>query len=163
MWVPNTDPSGSGLIAATRYRGQEGAAADAPLHAHLGVLGVTGFLMQDLSANPLDYVEGGPLNGRREELSRILDATSPDLVRVDPTTQDCPNCSAQNPPDALFCEACGYDYTTGTLPRPVEPLQFPAPPALPISMTGPPSPSTGRPSRVCRMPLALTARLPLRV
>ena len=68
------------------------------------------------------------------------DATSPDLVRVDPTTQDCPNCSAQNPPDALFCEACGYDYTTGTLPRPVEPLQFPAPPALPISMTGPPSP-----------------------
>jgi feruloyl esterase len=58
MRVPNTDPSGSGLIAATRYRGQEGAAPDASMHAHPGVLGVTGFLMRDLSANPLDYVEG---------------------------------------------------------------------------------------------------------
>ena len=61
MWVPNTDPSGSGLIADTRFKGQEGAAADAPVHAHLGVLGVTGFLMRDLSANPLDYEEGGPM------------------------------------------------------------------------------------------------------
>ncbi len=29
MWLPNTDPSGSGLIMPARYRGQEGAAADA--------------------------------------------------------------------------------------------------------------------------------------
>ena len=71
MWVPNTDPSGSGLIADARFRGQEGAAADAPMHSHLGVLGVTGFLMQDLAANPLDYVEGGALNARREEISRL--------------------------------------------------------------------------------------------
>ena len=28
MWVPNTDPSGSGLIANTRYKGQEGAQRD---------------------------------------------------------------------------------------------------------------------------------------
>ncbi|MDO5501934.1 MAG: FHA domain-containing protein [Actinomycetia bacterium] len=42
-------------------------------------------------------------------------------------TQECPNCSAQNPGDALFCEACGYDYTTGTMPRPVEPMPFPMP------------------------------------
>ena len=61
MWVPNTDPSGSGLIADTRFKGQEGAAADAPVHSHLGVLGVTGFLMRDPSANPLDYEEGGTL------------------------------------------------------------------------------------------------------
>jgi feruloyl esterase len=79
MWVPNTDPSGSGLIATARFRGQEGAADTAPMHAHLGVLGVTGFLMRDLSANPLDYVEGGPLNRRREELARVLDSTNPDL------------------------------------------------------------------------------------
>src|SRR5580765_5425234 len=37
---------------------------------HLGVLGVTGFLMQDLQANPLDYVEGGKWNGRRLEISQ---------------------------------------------------------------------------------------------
>jgi feruloyl esterase len=79
MWVPNTDPSGSGLIANVRYRGQEGSADDAPMHGHLGVLGVTGFLMRNLTANPLDYVEGGPLNERRVELSGILDSTNPDL------------------------------------------------------------------------------------
>ena len=35
--------------------------------------------MRDLKANPLDYVEGGPLNERRVELSAILDSTNPDL------------------------------------------------------------------------------------
>jgi len=79
MWVPNTDPSGSGLIADTRFIGQEGAGADARMHSHLGVLGVTGFLMRNLGANPLDYVEGGALNERRQVISRDLDATDPDL------------------------------------------------------------------------------------
>ena len=79
MWVPNTDPSGSGLIMPSRFRGQEGADENAPMHSHLGILGVTGFLMQDLSANPLDYIEGGELNARREEISPILDSTDPDL------------------------------------------------------------------------------------
>lgn len=79
MWLPNTDPSGSGLILPKRFRGQEGADENAPMHSHLGILGVTGFLMQDLSANPLDYVEGGELNARREEISPILDSTDPDL------------------------------------------------------------------------------------
>jgi pimeloyl-ACP methyl ester carboxylesterase len=79
MWVPNTDPSGSGLILDARFRGQEGADDSSPTHAHLGVLGVTGFLMKNLSANPLDYVEGGAFNQRRQELSTILDATNPDL------------------------------------------------------------------------------------
>lgn len=79
MWLPNTDPSGSGLIAATRFRGQEGAAETAPVHGHLGVLGVTGFLMKDLAANPLDYVEGGKWDQRRIALSAILDSTNPDL------------------------------------------------------------------------------------
>ena len=59
MWVPNTDPSGSGLILNARFRGQEGASDSAPMHAHLGVLGVTGFLMKNLSANPLDYGPAG--------------------------------------------------------------------------------------------------------
>jgi hypothetical protein len=73
------DPSGSGLIVNARFRGQEGAADNAQNHAHLGVLGVTGFLMKNPAANPLDYVEGGPLNARREEISAWLDATNPDL------------------------------------------------------------------------------------
>jgi hypothetical protein len=80
MWVPNTDPSGSGLLANARYRGQEGAAENAPMHSHLGVLGATGFLMQDLKANPLDYVEGGKWDKRRVEISEWLDSLNPDLT-----------------------------------------------------------------------------------
>jgi feruloyl esterase len=81
MWVPNTDPSGSGLIADVRYRGQEGTADEAPVHSHLGILGVTGFLMRDVAANPLDYREGGALDARRQEISASLDSTDPDLRR----------------------------------------------------------------------------------
>jgi pimeloyl-ACP methyl ester carboxylesterase len=79
MWLPNTDPSGSGLIANTRFRSQEGAAENAPPYNWIGVLGVTGFLMQDLQANALDYVEGGKYSGRREALSGILDSSNPDF------------------------------------------------------------------------------------
>jgi FHA domain/Double zinc ribbon len=28
----------------------------------------------------------------------------------------CPNCSTENSADALFCEGCGYDFTTGQMP-----------------------------------------------
>jgi hypothetical protein len=32
-------------------------------------------------------------------------------------SQACPSCGVANAKDALFCEACGYDFTTGTMPR----------------------------------------------
>lgn len=79
MWMPTTEPDGFGMITGIRYKGQEGADADAPVHTSLGILGVTGFLMQDINANPLDYVEGGKWNNRREEISEWLDSTDPDL------------------------------------------------------------------------------------
>ena len=43
----------------------------------------------------------------------------PDRLRVPVSSsapgaaQACPHCNAPNPEDALFCEACGYDFTTG--------------------------------------------------
>jgi hypothetical protein len=44
--------------------------------------------------------------------------TSDPAEAADPGTgQTCPNCGLANLPDALFCEACGYDFTTGTMPR----------------------------------------------
>jgi hypothetical protein len=46
-------------------------------------------------------------------------ATSTDAVNSQPGLQPCPNCGAGNLVDALFCESCGYDFTTGTLPRPL--------------------------------------------
>jgi feruloyl esterase len=79
MWLPGTDPGGSGLIVTTRYRSQEGAAANAALFTHLGILGATGFTMKNLTANSLDYVEGGIYNDRRVEISAYLDGTNPNL------------------------------------------------------------------------------------
>ena len=79
MWLPNTDPSGSGLIVNARFVGQEGAGQDARKYTWLGELGVTAFLLEDLQSNPLDYVEGGKFAARRTELSPWLDSTNPDL------------------------------------------------------------------------------------
>jgi hypothetical protein len=79
MWLPSVTPNDFGMISGVRYKGQEGADENARVHTSLGVLGVTGFLMQDITTNPLNYVEGGVLNKRREEISEWLDATNPDL------------------------------------------------------------------------------------
>lgn len=48
---------------------------------------------------------------------------------------ECPHCQAVNPANALFCEACGYDFTTGTMPRPATPssLDIGLPPPAPTS------------------------------
>ncbi len=56
-----------------------------------------------------------------------------------PATQPCPNCNQANTADALFCEACGYDFTTGTMPRPAAPTN-----SLDLGPTGAPG-STGGP------------------
>jgi hypothetical protein len=79
MWLPTTEPDGFGMITGQRFKGQEGTPENAPIHGSLGTLGVTGFLMQDTKANPLDYVEGGKWNKRREQISEWLDSTDPDL------------------------------------------------------------------------------------
>ncbi len=79
MWLPTTEPDGFGMIAAQRFKGQEGAPENAQVHGSLGTLGLTGFIMQDIKANPLDYVEGGQWNKRREQVSEWLDSTNPDL------------------------------------------------------------------------------------
>jgi hypothetical protein len=42
----------------------------------------------------------------------------------------CPSCGCVNPASALFCEECGYDFTTGQRPDPVDvPATPPAAPA----------------------------------
>ena len=59
-------------------------------------------------------------------------ATPPksELTLPDPTAAPaapplkCPNCGDENPPDSLFCEDCGYDFTTGQMPPP-PPAQAP--------------------------------------
>ena len=36
---------------------------------------------------------------------------------VGPDAQSCPSCGTANSAEALFCESCGYDFTTGAMPR----------------------------------------------
>lgn len=79
MWLPNTAPADMGLIANTRFKGQEDAAENARPFTHLGIAGATGMLMQDLKVNSLDYVEDAQYSKRRQEISTWLDATNPDL------------------------------------------------------------------------------------
>ena len=60
----------------------------------------------------------------------------------------CPNCGTDNVADALFCEACGYDFTTGTLPRSVD-----QPAEVPGSATPAPAASApcSSPQRIFRL------------
>ncbi|GAA5030881.1 hypothetical protein GCM10023258_28580 [Terrabacter aeriphilus] len=43
--------------------------------------------------------------------------SAPPAPGTAPTALECPNCGTENPDGALFCEACGYDFTTGAMPR----------------------------------------------
>jgi hypothetical protein len=64
---------------------------------------------------------------------------------------ECPNCSCELDAGTHFCEVCGYDPATGTLPSaPVaQPVLLPpaAPPAPLTAASGMPDPSLVRPSR----------------
>jgi FHA domain len=58
------------------------------------------------------------------------------------STAPCPNCALVNTPDALFCESCGYDFTTGTMPREAAPGSSPdlgAAPARPSAQGAAPA------------------------
>ncbi|MHB8184573.1 MAG: FHA domain-containing protein [Dermatophilaceae bacterium] len=55
------------------------------------------------------------------------------------TTQPCPNCALTNTADALFCEACGYDFTTGSMPRPTASTPIPAAPTNPLDLGSAPA------------------------
>jgi hypothetical protein len=75
---------------------------------------------------------------------------SPASVASAPGRQPCPNCGSDNSVDALFCENCGYDFTTGTMPRSLVSAESPTatnvdhvPPAPTI-----PAPTTGNGSTV---------------
>ena len=52
-------------------------------------------------------------------------SSAPEASAAPPPTNPgglaCPNCGTENVPESLFCEACGYDFTTGAMPRGSEP------------------------------------------
>jgi FHA domain len=82
-----------------------------------------------------------------------------------PAEQLCPNCAASNLPAALYCENCGYDFTTGQLPRPLDPpagVSALQPSALPADLTPPPdaSPDGASPAGPDADPAPATDALP---
>ena len=50
--------------------------------------------------------------------SAVAPPSSLNLPDPNAAAVTCPNCATENPADALFCESCGYDFTTGQLPTP---------------------------------------------
>ena len=49
------------------------------MYNQLGILGMTGFLMEDLSANPLDYAEGGKWGATARRAFALARRHNPDL------------------------------------------------------------------------------------
>ena len=65
----------------------------------------------DVCGRPIDAAMAPPAPTSASTASAASTATP------QPGRQACPNCGADNSVDALFCENCGYDFTTGTMPR----------------------------------------------
>lgn len=90
-----------------------------------------------------------------EALAAVPSAPAP---AAPSNTQECPNCAAGNPADALFCEACGYDYTTGTMPRPIETLlSLPVPGPSGAAESEPEPVQAGEPAAEPAVPPASTS------
>ena len=75
-----------------------------------------------------------PDSGGKPTLTVVPD---PDPEPKAPAGKPCPNCSDEATADALFCESCGYDFTTGTMPRPDSSLNL-APTPAPDTTPEPP-------------------------
>ncbi|GAB3703754.1 FHA domain-containing protein [Mariniluteicoccus flavus] len=76
----------------------------------------------DVCGTPMAAASQGPAgagapSGSAPSSSPGHAANAPDATPDKPVGAPCPSCATINPPDSLFCEACGYDYTTGTMPR----------------------------------------------
>jgi hypothetical protein len=74
--------------------------------------------------------------------------------------QLCPNCSTPNAAEALFCENCGYDFTTGTMPRSASaaPVAEEASELTPTPLTTPDAPAADA-ARTTEHPVQISAPL----
>ena len=61
------------------------------------------------------------VNGHETQTEDFCDTCGmpvvPDAPPPQPQPETCPNCGAPRQNNALFCESCGYDYTTGAIPQ----------------------------------------------
>lgn len=93
---------------------------------------------------PAEGVGGPPVEPQPVVQPAVPDQPDTPAAPAAPSGTTCPNCSSVNPENALFCEACGYDFTTGQAPRTASPLDLDTPvpgtaPAAGATDLGPPS------------------------
>jgi hypothetical protein len=95
--------------------------------------------------NQTDFCDtcGLPVTGENRPADREEAAAMPST----PPTVICPNCGAGNVAEALFCESCGYDFTTGTVTPPVSPTP-PWPRLVPVPVSEPEAALTGEQAEV---------------
>lgn len=67
--------------------------------------------------NPLDPLAPLPSDPGGGPSGTVPETPAGSAPAAEPEGQECPNCHAISKPEALFCETCGYDFTTGTMPR----------------------------------------------
>jgi hypothetical protein len=82
-----------------------------------------------------DYCDvcGLPIGAAASPAAAAVPAPAVAAPTPAPAVQACPNCGDAAATDALFCESCGYDFTTGTMPRPASSLDLgPATPPPPV-------------------------------
>lgn len=79
--------------------------------------------------------------------------------------KQCPNCAATYDADDIFCESCGYDFITGSLPSAEEIQRLPLHPAAPgvVATEAPVGPSASGPSAGGEIPGALLLRVEVAV
>jgi FHA domain/Uncharacterised protein family UPF0547 len=73
----------------------------------------------DVCGLPLDAASSAPASPPPLPAPTSSPASAPAAGPSSPADKTCPNCSSSVPVDDLFCEVCGYDFTTGALPAPV--------------------------------------------
>jgi len=73
----------------------------------------------DVCGLPIDSAMAPPSTPTSTSTAPSASPLPTDTGTSQPGRQACPNCGADNSIDALFCENCGYDFTTGTMPRPL--------------------------------------------
>ncbi|WP_226343810.1 FHA domain-containing protein [Agilicoccus flavus] len=72
------------------------------------------------AASPTASVPASPSAPAAPAAARVSPGATPPAEAVEAAdAQTCPNCGTANPADNLFCEGCGFDFTTGVMPRPI--------------------------------------------
>ena len=107
------DTCGSPIDLAAQPAASAGAPVEGQVVGASAASGASGAAAPSSSRSSLDL---GPALEEPGGASASTSAAATSQPSA-PASLECPNCRTENPDGALFCEACGYDFTTGAMPR----------------------------------------------